>query len=426
MEEKNYRYVGVTVGQALELMREALGGGEKPSWEMEELPLEEALGRIAGSDYCSPMNQPPFDRSPLDGYAVRAADTTGAGREHPAYLAVTQEILAGGYPREALGAGQAARIMTGAPIPAGADCIIRQEDTDYGEERVAIYKEMAPWDNYCYAGEDFRKGDCLLEAGTRLGAVELGILAGMGYGAVKVRRKLQAALFSTGDELQEPGGPLAPGKIYNSNLFVLRGRLEEMGIEVAASQRLPDSEQEVAQAMERVLPRADIILSTGGVSVGKRDILHGALELLGAEKVFWRVKVKPGTPTIFALAQGTPILALSGNPFGALAHLELLARPLLALLSGDSALLAPRKEAVLQDPFPKGSAMERIVRGYYREGKVYLPKGLHSSGCLSSMQGCNCLIDIPAGSAGLAAGDEVSVILLEKGEKMPCWMKQSV
>lgn len=442
MGEKQYQHVGVSAEEAVRLMREALecrenregapgrrenqeeapGHRENQEGALEELPLEKAWGRITGCDSTSALDQPPFDRSPLDGYALRAEDTAGAGPDHPVKLVVNQEITAGEAPAKPIGPGQAARIMTGAPIPEGADCILRQEDTDYGEEIVTIYRELKAYDNYCHAGEDFRKGDCLLPAGTRLGAVELGILASMGAGRIKVRRRLRAAVFTTGDELTEPGKPLAPGKIYNSNLYMLRSRLEELGAEVAAAGVLPDTESGAAESLAEVLPRVDVILTTGGVSVGKKDILHGVLDRMGAEKIFWRVKVKPGTPTIFAMARGVPILALSGNPFGALTHLELLARPLLSMLSGDTSLEAPEARGILQNPFPKGSSMRRIVRGFFREGKVYLPQGLHSSGVLSSMQGCNCLIDIPAGSRGLAAGEEVSVILLRKKEEMPWWI----
>lgn len=425
MEGKKYRRIGVTLEEGLELMDQAVSavsvGSLEDRGELEELPLIEALGRTLGCDYIAPLDQPPFHRSPLDGYALRASDTLGVSRECPVRLAVTQEILAGACPGKAVEPGQAARIMTGAPIPEGADCVIRQEDTDYGEEAVSIYQELAPYDNYCFAGEDFRKGDCLLSAGMRLSAVELGILASMGYDRAKVYRKLRAAVFATGDELAEPGEPLGPGKIYNSNRYVLWGRLRELGIDTVAAEVLPDTEQGVAQALAQVLPRVDVVFTTGGVSVGKKDILHGALELLGAEKIFWRVQVKPGTPTIFAMAGRVPVLALSGNPFGALTHLELLGRPLLARLTGDPAMKAPGCRAILMDDFPKGGRVRRFVRGYFREGKVYLPKGLHSSGCLSSMQGCNCLMDIPAGSSGLAAGDEVSVLLLRTAEENPGW-----
>lgn len=426
MESSNYRRIGVALEEGLTLMRQAIRERRDcpAKEEMEELPLEQALGRIAGCDYLSPVHQPPFPRSPLDGYALRSQDTKGAGREHPVKLNVVQEILAGEYPKKKVEQGQAARIMTGAPIPEGADCVIRQEDTDYGEEVAAIYRELAPYENYCLAGEDFHAGDCLLSAGTRLTSIELGILASMGYARVRVRRKLRAAVFATGDELAEPGEPLAPGKIYNSNLYVLQGRLTELGAAVVKRGVLPDTEQGVADCLKAALDGVDVIFTTGGVSVGKKDILHGALDLLGAEKCFWRVQIKPGTPTIFAMAGKVPILALSGNPFGALTHMELLGRPLLAELSGEPSLEGLRVRAVLQNPFPKGGKMRRIVRGFYQEGRVYLPGGLHSSGVLSSLQGCNCLVDIPAGSQGLLAGDEVEAVLLKKEEEAPGWVRR--
>ncbi len=408
MEQKQYRHIGVSLEQAKALMEQYLPKGERCK---ELVALPEALGRIAAEDYISPIFQPPFPRSPLDGYAVRSDDIKGASREHPAVLTVTEEVDAGGYPSSELSRGKAVRIMTGAPIPEGADCIVKQEETDYGEEEVQIYQEHPAYDNYCYRGEDFKKGDCLVKKGTRITYVELGLLAGMGYDQVSVFQRPKVAVFATGDELTDPGKPLLPGKIYNSNLYLLMGRIREMGGEITASGIVPDNEEEAARVLKASITKADLVVTTGGVSVGKRDIIHGALEVLGAEKIFWKVQVKPGTPTVFSIAERTPVISLSGNPFGAVANLELLVSPLLHSMMGDHSL-PPRRKAVLEDGFPKGGKVRRIVRGYYRDGKVYLPKGLHSSGAISSMRGCNCLLDIPSGSKGLSKGDTVEVILI--------------
>lgn len=410
MREQEYQFTGILLEEAIRLMKEHMV--YRKEQHTEEVPLFGGLGRVAARDYVSPISQPPFDRSPLDGYAVRAEDIRNASKEQPVRLKVIEEIMAGDAPKKCVERGMAVRIMTGAPIPEWADCVIKQEDTDYGEEEVLIYKSVNALDNICFKGEDFQAGDCLINKGTLLSAIELGILASMGYSEISVYAKPRIGVFTTGDELMKPGVELKPGKIYNSNLHVLWGRCKELGIEPIIAECLPDTEESVAAALEQILPQVDFVITTGGVSVGKKDIMHGALDLLGAEKIFWKVLVKPGTPTIFAMAQGVPILALSGNPFGAISNLELLVRPILSEMTGNEELIPKRKKAILQNEFGKRSNVRRFVRGIYKDGAVWLPKGLHSSGVLGSMQGCNCLIDIPVECAGLMPGEEVEVMLL--------------
>ncbi|MEG0578608.1 MAG: molybdopterin molybdotransferase MoeA, partial [Niameybacter sp.] len=271
---------------------------------------------------------------------------------------------------------------------------------------------LKPYANYCYQGEDFKKGDQLLTQGMKIGYVEIGILASMGYDQVPVYRKPQVALLTTGDEVTPPGQPLLPGKIYNSNLSLLVARMLELGIEVRHIVTPKDDAKTVATAMEQVEKDVDLIVTTGGVSVGKKDILHDALPQLGAERVFWKVKLQPGTPVIYSLYQGKPILSLSGNPFGAVTTFELLARPLLAKMSHDEGLCPTLVKGVMEDAFPKASKNRRYIRAIYQEGKITLPKGLHASGVLSSMLGCNCLVEIAPGTPGLEIGDTVTVVRL--------------
>lgn len=408
---KEFEQLNITLEEAVLILQQQVSGDNDNRACTEIVPLSEALGRITAEDCVSPINQPPFARSPLDGYALIAADTRGAGKEKPAELAVVGEVLAGDFWDGQLSRGQAVRVMTGAPIPAGADCVIRQEDTDYGMDRVAVFRELSAYENYCYAGEDFAVGDCLIAAGVRITAVELGILASMGFGAVKVRSMPKIALLATGDELVQPGEALRPGAIYNANQFLLRGRLTELGVQPFVTEHLPDREELVAQRLAELARKADLILTTGGVSVGKRDIMHGALAHAGARKIFWRIQIKPGMPVIFAQLGETPVLSLSGNPYGALAHLEVLVRPLLAHMTGCGKLCAGRETAVIGQAFGKGSGVRRLVRAKVSNGRVCLPDG-HSSGMLASMQGCNCLVDIPAGSSPLRAGDTVEIIRL--------------
>jgi len=380
--------------------------------ETEMVFLRNSLFRIAAQDLFAPMDQPPFPRSPIDGYAICSKDSIGACKEMPRSLAVIDEVLAGCIKKTIVRPGSAVRIMTGAPIPDGADCTIRQEDTDYGEEIVKLYKEQKVYENYCHQGEDFKKGACLIPKGTKLDAITIGMAASMGFDQIRVFKKPKVALFTTGDELVMPGTDLNAGKIFNSNLYLLEARLKELGMEICISDTIPDCETAMEEALKRASKEAAFILTTGGVSVGKKDIMHNVLTNLGAGKLFWRVNMKPGTPTLCYVYEDTVIVSLSGNPFGAIANLELLVRPVLAKMSHDSSLIPCRIRGIMKTSFPKVSLGRRFIRAIYREGDVYLPTGLHSSGVLSSMMGCNCMIDIPAGNAGLQIGDEVCVTML--------------
>lgn len=379
---------------------------------VESLPLPDCLGRVLARDACAPQDQPPFDRSPLDGYALRAADLEGACPERPARLAVVDRVCAGEVARVPVGPGQAVRIMTGAMLPAGADCVVRQEDTDRGEPMVSVRVSLRRHMNYVFQGEDYRAGSLLLPAGTALDAAAVGLLAGAGLASLPVYRLPSVAVLSTGDEVVEPGvSPLPPGKIYGSNLHLILARLRELGFQRLAGEQAADDPVCVAQAIGRLLDTCDVLITTGGVSEGDKDVLHAALPLLGAERVFWRVRAKPGTPAMFSRLGGKPILSLSGNPFAAAATFELLARPLLSALSGNPALLPRRARAVLTRGFSKPSPQRRFARGVCRDGAV-TPAGKDSPGLLSSFVGCNCLIDIPAGSPALEAGAPVEVLIL--------------
>ena len=254
-----------------------------------------------------PIDQPPFPRSPLDGYALRSADTEGASRETPVSLKVIDEVFAGGFCLSRVTEGCAVRIMTGAPIPEGADCIIMQEDTDYGMETVNIYRSLRHLQNYCFAGEDYKKGTLVMKPGMQLSAPEIGVIAGMGIGRLSVYRKLRALVMSTGSELVSPGQPLKPGQIYDSNLHMLLAQLRMWDIEITAGNLMDDDPEHACAFIRENADRADIIISTGGVSVGKKDIMHDVLDILGAEKLFWKVSLKPGMPTLCGLISGKPV-----------------------------------------------------------------------------------------------------------------------
>lgn len=401
----------LTVKQATALLLERIGSIEETG-ETEEVELWDAVGRVLAQDIIAVHNQPPFPRSPLDGYAVRSEDIKGANKEHPVTLKVIDEVTAGHVSGKCVTEKTAIRIMTGAPIPDGADCIVGQEDTDYGEDIVSIYEEIGAYVNYCYEGEDYKAGDRLLKKNTHLGAVETGILASLGITKVTVYRKMRAALITTGDEIILPGEPLTGGKIYDSNLYTLGTRMESWGMELICKERAGDDAGAIADMIDKAAEKADIIVTTGGVSVGKKDIMHDVLKLLDCERLFWKIAVKPGMPTLCGQYKGKLIICLSGNPFGATVNLELLVRPLLVKLSGRRDLELIRVQAVSDSAFPKKSGVTRYIRAYYNDGKVRILGKSNASGILSSMCGCNCLLELPAGTEELNVGDKVWVVLI--------------
>ena len=380
--------------------------------DLEEINVEDARNRILGEDIYAPINQPPFDRSPLDGYALRAVDTTNASKETPVKLKVVDEVFAGGYTDREIKENEAIRIMTGAKLPKGAICVIKQENTDYGMDEVEIYEQLKEYDNYCFAGEDIKKGSKLINAGEKLSYIHIGILGIMGFTKIKVKRKPKVVLFNTGDEIMYAGKPLKEGKIYDSNRMIICARLLDYGCDVIDARVLGDDEYLVTKEIENSIDKADLIITTGGVSVGKKDIMHQVIKLLGANRVFWKVKMKPGTPAIYAMYKDKPLLCLSGNPFAAIATFELMGKSIIYKLSGDETLKSVRKSAIMDDEFKKSSKSRRLIRGIYNDGKVKIPNGGHSSGSIASMLGCNCFVDIKAGTPKLDIGDKVDIIFL--------------
>lgn len=410
--------IGIELEEAVNLIEQNIF----PVRETEAVDVEAAEGRILAEDVYAVIDQPPFPRAPLDGFAFRSCDVKDADEHTPVVLEVNQIVYAGDWWKMPVGPGKAARIMTGAPIPEGADCVIRQEETSWPEDRdnagdcigyrVRIPHPMKAYENYCFQGEDVKKGALLLEKGSRIGYVEQGILASAGCRKALVYRKPRIALFATGDELWNSSEPLPPGKIYDANLHLMSGRLGEFGYKPAAAKMLGDDPAYAAEEISRVLQEADLVVTCGGVSVGDKDIFHQVLPLLGAERIFWRVLLKPGTPAMFAVCRQTPMIHLSGNPFAALATFELLVRPALYKLTGDERFRMKCVQAVIAEDFLKTGG-RRMLRARLEDGKVHIPPtGQHSSGMLHSMRGCNCLIDLPPSEEPVKAGQIVKVRLL--------------
>ena len=380
--------------------------------DTEICPLGEADGRILAEDITAPIDQPPFPRSPYDGYAIRSADSMGAGPDSPVILDVAGEVDAGGWFEDPLTEGQAVRIMTGAPIPEGADAVIKQEDTDYGEETVRIFREMCGRENYIYPGEDYRRGDLLLEKGDFIGPVEAGIIASAGLAEVRVLRRVSAAVISTGDELMYPGEALGPGKIYDSNMYTIAAQLKAWGVDVKKMLHLPDDAGSAAKEIEAWAGQTDMIVTSGGVSVGKKDIMHEVFSMLGAERIFWRVGMKPGAAVLAGRYGKTLILALSGNPYASYVDLHMIVRPALSEFTGNNRLEMIRGTAVLMDDFDKKSPVRRFIRATAQDGRVYIDGHTGGNGDISSGRNINAMVDVPAGSDKLSAGSEVQVILI--------------
>lgn len=397
----------------LERARELMLSVIKPL-EVINISLTEAQGMALAEDVTAPHPLPPFDRSPLDGYALRASDTAGAGPEHPAALAVTETIHAGHVAGGKVEPGTAMGIMTGAPIPPGADCVIRFEDTRREGDRVLVFTPLKPGQNIVRAGEDVRQNERVLAAGTTIDAGVIGLLAALGRTTVTVHRRPQVFLFSTGDELSKPDTPLAPGKIYDSNAPAIAAQVREAGGTPVVAPSCPDDREAIARSIGRGLEMGDLVISTGGVSVGERDVVKDAMVRAGVEPLFWRAGFKPGTPVVCGHREGRLVVGLSGNPAAAMISFTLLVRPVLLRLGGHRQIFLPRVQARMAEAFPKGGKQRRFVRAvvWWQDGYLARPAGLQSPGALRSLVEGNALIDVPAGHGPLKEGEMVEAILL--------------
>ena len=379
--------------------------------ESEIIPVTEALGRILAEDVSTRIAQPPFPRSAMDGYAVNAEDTREASADRPIHLTVAGVQYAGDAYFRPLQRGEALRIMTGAAIPEGADAVVRQEDTDYGEERVTIYAGVTCGENYCEIGEDFPQGDLLARAGDPIDAYLIAAAVAGGIDTFSVRKRIRAAMISTGDELQSPGSALDEGKIYDSNLALFSSHLKQLGCDVEIAVSVGDQLDLLKDSIRQAADRCDLILTTGGVSVGVKDLLPEAVEQLGADKIFHGISIKPGMPTMFSVLDGVPILSLSGNPYSAAAVFELLVQPLCRTMTASKKEVLRKVEGVAQDRFDKKTFCTRFLRGYYREGRLSFSRG-QRNGMTKAGIGSNCLICLEAGRGPVEIGDVLTAYLM--------------
>lgn len=385
----------------------------------ETVPASEALGRILVEPVGSDRTLPPADCSAMDGYAVRAADLVGGGPDAAAELPVAFEVAAGASAERRLAEGEAARIFTGAALPAGSDTVVRQEDTERVGERVRFLVVPSRGEHVRLAGEDVKAGDEVLAAGVCLRAAHLGMLSALGRGVVAVHQRPRVALLSGGDELVEPDRPVTGGRIVSSNSYSLAAQCREIGADPLYLGIARDRPESIEQLVRAGL-HCDVLVSSAGVSVGDRDYVREVLEKLGCRLVFWGVKMKPGFPLAFGRFEegtGPLVFGLPGNPVSAMVTFEEFVRPVLLRMAGHTRLFRPRVEARVGERLTKAPGRMHFVRvELVRDagGEIRAtPTGNQSSGVLGSMTRAAGLLHFPARASELPEGALATVEVLD-------------
>jgi molybdopterin molybdotransferase len=379
-----------------------------PVTESQSVPLLQAAGRITASPVTSPIDVPGFDNSAMDGYAVRMADIAAGGALPVAGKAFAGQPFNGEWP-----SGTCIRIMTGAPIPAGAEAVVMQEETETTETGVRFNAQVKKGQNIRLRGEDIRSGASVLPVGTKLTAAELPLIASLGIGEVSVLRKVRAAVFSTGDELKLPGQPLEAGQIYDTNRLAVHIMLEQLGCEVVDLGIIRDDPAALRAAFIEADGQADVVISSGGVSVGEADYTRQLLEELG-EVGFWKLAIKPGKPFAFGRLKNSWFCGLPGNPVSAALTFYQLVQPLLAKLSGQRGnALPPRQRARTVGRLKKTPGRLDFQRGIMRTGEdgqlEVLSTGHQGSHIFSSFSQANCFIVLERERGHVEAGEWVEI-----------------
>lgn len=383
--------------------------------DVEEVPLAECIGRVLAEDVVAADNVPPFDRSPYDGYALRSEDVVQATKENPVTLFIIEEVPAGAVPTAACTKNTAVKILTGAPIPEGADCVINYERTEFTESSVKIFEPVKAGANIVLTGEDVKKGNLLACMGQMIDAGTAGTLASQGIAFPKVYRRPKVGILSTGNEVYEVGEPLAPGKIYNSNRYTLAAALEQIGCEPVYLGLAGDRAEDISNLMYQGLEQCDAILSTGGVSVGDYDFTPDAMEQAGVNMLFRGVQLKPGMACAYGEKNGKLACGLSGNPASSLTNFHAVAVPALKKLAGRKDYAPQEITITLKNRFKRKSPTLRLLRGTLdlSDGTVgmTLPEE-QGNVVISSAIGCNVMAIVPAGSGPLEAGTTLKGFLV--------------
>lgn len=380
--------------------------------DIEEVDLIDGLNRVISENIYAQINNPPFNKSAMDGYALISNNTELSNRK----LKVIDKVYAGGVCSSDLNEDTAVRIMTGAPIPKGANAVIKQEDVTLEDDFIILKKNIKENENICIKGEDISKGSLLLKSSKKLDYADIGILASSGINKMKVYKKPKIAFISTGDEVVDIGLALGEGKIYNSNKYSILSRIKELGYEAKYIAHINDNFHEIGSYIEEISNEVDLIITTGGVSVGEKDLLKDAIDTTSGEKLFWKITIKPGSAVLCSRVNKSIVISLSGNPTAALTTFELLVKPTLEKLSGYQEIKINREKAILSKDIKKKSPQRRFIRGYVEVNNckqyVHITQTKSGNGILSSAINSNCIIEIETNNYGKNQGDLVDIIKL--------------
>lgn len=382
----------------------------------EKVSILEALGRVMAEDIYANRDIPPFSNSGMDGYAVRSEDIQNTSSGHPVRLEVIEDLPAGFMPKKRVEKGKAIRIMTGAPIPEGADTVVPVEDTQKEDTSALIFRATLRGEHIRKAGEDVKKGEGVMSAGDLIHPAEIGMLASLGRSFVAVYQKATVAILCTGEELVDVDGDLDGIKIISSNSYSLAAQVKDCGAIPIQLGIARDRKDEVKEKLLQGI-RADMLISSAGVSVGDYDFVKDALKELGVEMVFWRVAMKPGMPLAFGTIQGKPVFGLPGNPVSSMVSFEQFVRPSLLKMMGHRRLFRPVIEAILKEDIHKTPGRRHFVRAFVSSEKDHYfvtPTGAQGSGILKSMVRANGLVIIPEDQEMVRAGEKVKVQLLDR------------
>jgi len=363
----------------------------------ERVPLAEAARRIVATDITTSLDLPVFDNSAMDGYAVRVADLKAASAENPVRLNISQHIPAGTKRIAAIGAGQCARVFTGSPVPPGADAVVMQEDVVRESDTAAFQEAVRPWENVRFRGEDVKAGSVVIKAGERVTAGVIALLGALGISEIAVHRRPTVALLATGNELREPVQPLQVGEIYESNRAALAALLGDAGALPRLFPLIPDALDKTRQMLCRAFEECDVIVTSGGVSVGELDFVKDAFRELGGTTEFWRVAIRPGKPFLFGSLGEKLLCGLPGNPVSAFVTAAVLVWPVILRLQGARDVDLPVQFAITDDAFVNKADRRHLMRVRVDgNGHVSLA-GLQASHALGSLAAANGLVDVPAG-----------------------------
>ena len=390
----------------------------------EIIPLEDTYGRILAEPIIAKHDVPPFNRSPFDGFAVRAEDTADASGDNRVPFNVIGEIGAGHVADREIGKGEAYRIMTGAPIPINADAVVMLEQTVETPDAFTLRKPFTSGENISLQGEDAKDGEKLIAEGTLIHPGTIALLATFGYAQVKVAKLPVVAILSTGTELLRVDEELTPGKIRNSNGPMIAAQLARMGIGHKSYGMLIDDLDACTEMVKQALSESDVLITTGGVSVGDYDYLPAIYERLGAKVLFNKVGMRPGSVTTVAVLGDKLLFGLSGNPSACFTGFELFTRPAILKKMGTQKPYMPRMKAILGEDFTKPNPFTRFVRAVWEtteEGIVVVPAGFNKSGAVSSIARGNCMMVLPSGTRGFTTGMEVDILLLGAEQGVEDW-----